>query len=97
MGLYGELRSIREQMRSDFESVMAGMAAQRDAVNQALTAVNQALTAVSQALTEQERILRGFIGRTEERFSQVVDVVERHEDAIADILRRVEALEKKAG
>jgi len=76
-------------MKSEFEAVMTGMATQRDAMN-------KAFSTVTKAFGEQEKILRGFIQRTEERLGRVVDVVEHHEDAISDLQKRVKSLEKRA-
>jgi len=97
MSLHRELQSIREQMKSDFQDVMAGLATQRDALREATETITQALTKMNVALDHQEAILLTFAGQTEKRFSAMVDVVESHEDAIGDLRARVEALEKRAG
>jgi hypothetical protein len=77
----GELRAIREQMRSDFKTVMQAFAVQRDAL--------------TTALEKQEELLAGYMQRTDQRFERLIEIVREIQEWRSTVDDRLDALEKK--
>lgn len=108
--MHHELSLIREQMKSDFEFVMKAMVRQRDALGEAVAEQRQALKAaleamdtaldrqqraIAEALDEQRQVLADYVGRTDARFGEVIDLVGGHTGRLEDLEERVARLEAR--
>ena len=79
--LEARLESLQQQMASDFDASMAGFSAQRDAIQAGLDA--------------QGAILKEHAQRTDQRFTQVIEVVREYRNILTDHERRLRRLESR--
>ncbi len=94
-----ELKSIRDQMKSDFDATMQGLAVQRDATTSAITRLDSAIETLHSGLADLEEasnkttdLVRDHIQNTTLRLDEMVDVWDRRTSSLES---RVDAIEKR--
>jgi len=90
-----EYRTLREQMRLDFKTVMSAFAVQCDRFGGAISAVEKAINEVRSAFEGQETAMKSYFARTDERMGTLIELVERHDTRLDRVESRLDALEQR--